>query len=116
MASLAGGFDVVHEGHLGDDHSLAATHGAASLAVEGEILLLDLVGLGEAFADVGGDIHIGRGRGAQAHADILLADIYHIAVLTSETLHQRTLARTGYARYCGKYAHRQVDGDVLEVV
>ena len=92
MTGFAGGLDVVHEGHLGDDHTLAAAHGAGSLAVEGEVLLLDLVGLGKALADVGGDVHIGGRRGAQAHADVLLADIDHVAVLAAEALHQRTLA------------------------
>ena len=64
VACLAGGLDVVHERHLGDDDALAAAHGAAALAVEGEVLLLHLVGTGEALADVGGDVHIGRRRGA----------------------------------------------------
>ena len=88
VAGLTGGLDVVHERHLGDDDALAAAHGAATLAVEGEILLLHLVGAGEALADVGGDVHIGRGRGAQTHADVLLADVHHVAVFAAEALHQ----------------------------
>ena len=116
MAGLAGGLDVVHEGHLGDDDALAAAHGAAALAVEGEVLLLDFVGPGESLADVGGDVHIGGGGGAQAHADVLLADVDHVAVLTTEALHERTLARASHACHSGKDAHGQVDGDVLEVV
>ena len=62
MARLAGRLDVVHERHLGDDHAFTATHGAAALAVEGEVLLLHLVGAGKALADVGSNVHIG-GRG-----------------------------------------------------
>jgi len=116
VAGFASGLDVVHEGHLGDDHALAAAHGAAPLAVEGEILLLDLVGAGKALAYVGGDVHIGRWRGTQAHADVALADIDHLAVLTAEALHQRALARACHTCHGGKDAHGQVNGDVLEVV
>ena len=116
MTGLAGGLDVVHEGHLGDDHALAAAHGAAALAVEGEILLLDFVGPGKALADVRSNVHIGRRGGAQAHADVLLADIDHVAVFAAEALHERTLARSSHTGDGDKSAHRQVDGNVLEVV
>ena len=37
-------------------------------------------------------------------------------MLTTETLHQRTLAGACYTCYSGKHAQRQVDGYVLEVV
>ena len=116
VTSLAGRLDVVHESHLGDDYALAAAHGATALTIEGEILLLDFVGLGKALADVGGYVHIGRGSGAQTHADVFLADIHDVAVLTTETLHQRTLARTSHTSHGSEDAHGQVDVDILEVV
>ena len=59
MTGLAGGLDVIHEGHLGDDHALAAAHGATALAIKRKVLFLDLVGLGKALADIRGNVHIG---------------------------------------------------------
>ena len=39
VAGLAGGLDVVHKGHLGHHHALAAAHRAATATIEGEVLL-----------------------------------------------------------------------------
>ena len=63
-ASLTNGFDAVHKSHITDNHALALTNGATSLAVEGEQIGLGLVGFGKQLADVVGHFEVGGWRGA----------------------------------------------------
>ena len=118
-AGFAGGFDGVHEGHLGHDDALAAAHGAGALAVEGEILLLHLMGLGEGLADVPRNLHVGRRSGPQAHADALLADVHDVVrvrIGLPEALHQGALAGTGDAGNDAADAEGDIDRDAFQVV
>ena len=117
VAGLAGGLDIVHKCHFGHYHALAATHRAAALAVEGELLLAHLVGACKHLADVGGNVDVGGRRRAQTHADVALADVDHgLLARDPETLHERTLAGARHTGDNGEHAQRQVDVDRLEVV
>ena len=118
-AGFAGRLDRIHESHLRHDDALAAAHGTGTRAVERKVGFLHLVRPGEGLADVAGDVHIGAGRGTQADADVLLADIDHFVrfgVLLPETFHQRTLARAGHTRHHAEDAQREIDAEVPQVV
>ena len=78
-----------------------------------------MVRLCKHLANVGSHIHIGGGRGAQAHADVLLRDIddvFGLRISSSETLHQRALTRAGNATDHAEDAQWQLHGDVFQVV
>ena len=77
------------------------------------------MGFGEGLADVAGHFHVGRGRGPQAHADVLLADVHHlirIRIGPTEAFHQGTLAGACNAGDDAEHAQGQIDGNALEVV
>ena len=77
------------------------------------------MGLGEGLADVAGHLHVRRGGGAQAHADVLLADIHHLIRMRigpTEAFHQGTLPGARDAGDNTENAQWQVDGNALEVV
>ena len=92
VAGLADGLDAVHESHVVDDDALALADGAAAFAVEGEKVHLDLVLFGEELTDVVADIEVGCRGGAEADADVLLADIddvVGVGVGLTEAFHER---------------------------
>ena len=77
------------------------------------------MGLGEGLADVAGHLHVGRGRGPQAYADVLLADVHdlvRVRIGAAEALHQGALPGARDAGDDAENAQGQVDGNALEVV